>query len=484
MPRAIDDGSIPAHRPPSGRRGRSRHRFDRRSVGVVLVLTTAATLARPTAVTGQDVATAVRSDADWILSAQLPDGSIANYVDRQAIWPYLSNFAAMGLARATEVTGDARYLDAAWKWLGWYQAHEDTQGFVTDYSVQNGVPVSTGFMDSTDSYAGTYLLAVRAAYRVGKDRAKVTALTNGIRGAVRAIEATQATDGLTWAKPTWKVKYLMDQGETYGGLLAGAELATVLGDSTLSQKATSMAGRMKSGVDQLWRSTSSSYDWAVHEDGARTPNNWAFLYSDALQQAWAVAFGITDAIRGNLLLTTFNTQQPAWAQPAATALFSGNSTQTVGYWPMAGLGFSNLSSTLASGAVLSIRSAAINANRAWPFTTANAGQLIMYESYTRESSILTPLPSTLLAAPTTTTTRPATATTTTTRLLIALPATTTTTKPPTTTTTKAPATTTTTRNVRRVLVGIRLGSLASLELTQTGQGLAVNTAVGPGEPGG
>jgi len=35
-------------------------------------------------------------------------------------------------------------------------------------------------------------------------------------------------DGLTWAKPSWHVKYLMDQAEVYAGLVAAidAELAT------------------------------------------------------------------------------------------------------------------------------------------------------------------------------------------------------------------------------------------------------------------
>src|SRR5207247_4457519 len=89
------------------------------------------------------VATDVAAEADWIMSARLPDGAIANYVDRQAVWPYLSNFAAMGLAKASGVTKNMSYVAAAWTWLSWYQAHEDTQGFVTDYKVSNGTLVST-----------------------------------------------------------------------------------------------------------------------------------------------------------------------------------------------------------------------------------------------------------------------------------------------------------------------------------------------------
>lgn len=399
----------------------------------------------------------IRAEADWILTAQLPDGAIANYVDRLAVWPYLSNFAAMGLVRATEVTRDPRYLDAAWRWLSWYQAHQDPTGFVTDYKVVEGVPISTGDMDSTDAYAGTFLLAVRSAYRASGDRARLGALRAGIDGAVRAIEATQTADGLTWAKPSWKVKYLMDLGESYAGLLAGAQLARALGEPALAQRADDDARRMKAGVDSLWNSRTSTYDWAVFENGARTPNNWSYLYSDALQQAWAVAFGLTTSTRGSALMKTFAARQPNWSKPTATATFSGGAPASVGYWPVAGLGFSLVGSKLAAGAVDAIASGARTTGRAWPYTTGNAGQLIMYATFSSATSMLASLPASLLkpiasvldvtattkatmttagsvtaASSATTTTGPATTATS--------PVTTTTTNPP-----PPPATTTTTR---------------------------------------
>src|SRR5438105_1535712 len=171
--------------------------------------------------------TQVASDAAWIRQGQLPDGAIAWYVDRQRISPYLANYSAIGLAEAYRVTRTNADLTAAMSWLSWYAAHENASGFVTDYTVTNGVETSTGDMDSTDAYAGTYLLAVRAASRAG---ANVRSLSAGIKGAVSAIEATQDSDGLTWAKPTWQVKYLMDQSEVYAGLKAAADLGTTLGD--------------------------------------------------------------------------------------------------------------------------------------------------------------------------------------------------------------------------------------------------------------
>ena len=147
------------------------------------------------------LATDVAADANWIMSARLADGAIANYVDRQSVWPYLSNFAAMGLARATAVTKDPSYAAAAWQWLTWYQSHENSQGFVTDYRAVNNVVTSTNDMDSDRRLLGTFLLAVREAYKVTGDVMRLKQLAPGIAGAVRAIEATQDADGPTGRPP-------------------------------------------------------------------------------------------------------------------------------------------------------------------------------------------------------------------------------------------------------------------------------------------
>jgi hypothetical protein len=344
----------------------------------------------------------VRADADWILSAQFADGAIANYVDRQAVWPYLSNFAAMGLVRAREVTGNKKYSDAAWRWLNWYQSKQDATGFVTDYVVRNGVLTSTGDMDSTDSYAATFLLAVREAYRVTADKSMLNGLKPGMAKAVGAIEATLQPDGLTWAKPAWKVKYLMDQAEAYAGLVAAGELAKVVNDGPLGTRARNDAAKMRSGVDKLWNPATNAYDWAVHESGARTPSNASILYSDALQQVWAVTFGVVDQPRAGDLMARFNRAQPNWSSPTATASFSGG-TQTVGYWPQAAFGYAELASPVAAPALAGIRRASVTANRAWPYTTGTAGQVIYTEAYSPLTSLLTTIVTlSPLVAPTTT----------------------------------------------------------------------------------
>jgi hypothetical protein len=322
----------------------------------------------------------VRSDADWILSAQLPDGSIAHYPDRQAVWPYLSNFAAMGLARATKTTGNPSYAAASWRWLDWYQAHQDSNGYVTDYAVVGGIPVSTGDMDSTDAYAGTFLLAARDTWKATGDKTRLASLHAGVAAAVHAIESTQDADGLTWAKPAWHVKYAMDEAETYAGLRAAIDIAKALGDSALATRASNDASKLKNGFGKLWNSATGAYDWALHANGGRQTTNWTILYPDALQQVWPVAFGLVTGTRATALVNRFAVEQPLWDSPAATASFDSG-LQPVGYWPVAGWAFGRVGqSARALQGAASIRTAALAATRPWPFTTASSGQLALLET--------------------------------------------------------------------------------------------------------
>jgi hypothetical protein len=322
----------------------------------------------------------IARDARWILRAQLPDGAIATHLDHAAIWPYLANFAAIGLVEATRRAGDQRYLGAAWRWLAWYQAHQDARGFITDYRRSDGVMVSTGDMDSTDAYAGTFLLAARAAFRVSGDRVRLGTLQRGIGLAVRAIEATQDRDGLTWAKPTWRVKYLMDQAETYAGLRAASELAHALGDHALASRATDDAEHLRAGVAGLWHSATGAYDWAKHDTGVRQGTNWRVLYPDALQQAWAVAFGLVDRERAAWLVARFDAAQPRWDRPMATALYD-KGRRAVGYWALVGWAYARIGQPQrARAAAARIRAAAAATSRRWPFTPSDAGQLVVVQS--------------------------------------------------------------------------------------------------------
>lgn len=341
------------------------------SAGAAVTVPKSAVVQSPTY--SVDTVNAVRSEADWIATAQMPDGAIAHYTDRVKIWPYLSNYAAVGLARATEVTGNGTYAKDAWRWLAWYQGREASTGFVTDYNIVGGVPVSTGDMDSTDAYAGTYLLAVWSAFHADHNKAQLSALRPGINGAVRAIAATTDTDGLTWAKPAWHVKYLMDEAEAYSGLRAATRLYSALGATSASKNVSLRASHLKAGVDGLWNASLASYDWALHGDGARQTTDWSVLYPHTLEQQWAVAFGLTDAGRSVALTEHLTAAHPLWSVPTSTG-----QPDATDYWPVAGWAEAHAGETdLAASAATTLRGAAQSVSRAWPYTPAVAGQLIV-----------------------------------------------------------------------------------------------------------
>lgn len=357
----------------------------RTPLGLLAAAIAAAGLATVPAVARAHVADEVRSDADWILQAQLPDGAIATQIERTAISPYLSNFAAVGLARAAQLTGDPRYADAAWRWLSWYRAHQDRSGFVTDYAIAGGQPSSARDMDSTDAYAGTFLMAAGAAWQATGDVPRLRELEPGVVAAVAAIEATQRPDGLTWAKPAAHVKYLMDQAEAYAGARSAVAIARALANAALRRRAAAIAVRLHAGVRRLWNPRRGAYDWAVHPGGVRQPTNWRVLYPDALQQAWAVAFGLAGGARARGLMRRFAREQPRWDQPASIARFRSRH-RAVGYWAPAAWAFARVAELRRSRlAARRIRRAAIGAGRAWPFTVADAGQLVVLADPSRDA---------------------------------------------------------------------------------------------------
>lgn len=314
---------------------------------------------------------AVTSTANWLLLAQLPDGAIKEYPGPapQAVSPYWGNYAAIGLARAFQLTKNSAYAAATWSWLSWYQAHESpTTGYVTDYQWNGSSEASTGTMDSTDAYAGTFLAATWDAYIATGDKTRLSSLLGGIQGALKAIDSTMNPNGLTNATPTYPVADLMDQSEVYGGLVAAGQIGKVLGNRTLATAGPSQAAKLKSTESSMWNSALSNYPWAVQSNGYRTPSSWSNLYPDEMAQAWAVAYG----------LSTTTTTAPITSRVAANQSVWSAGVQQGGYWPMAAAALNaGGNSTLAGSTSQRLFSAATSSGFAWPWMVGSAGQMIV-----------------------------------------------------------------------------------------------------------
>jgi hypothetical protein len=317
---------------------------------------------------------AVVADADWIVANQLDSGAITLGPERDAVWGYLANFAARGLSMAAATTGRVDYADAALRWFRWYQDHQEPDGSVHDHEVSpDGVETSTGVVDAVDASAGTYLWALKAWWDATGDRVGLRSLAPSVRQAVEAIVALQDTDGLTWARADWQVKYLMDQAETHAGLAAAVDLADVLGVGELEAEAERAARRLRAGVESMWDETAGGYVWAVHPDGAEELPSWPVLFPDALQQVWAVAFGVACPEREAVVVDRFLAQHPDWfAAPF------------VGWWAPVTWALEATGRHEGAAAGLdALTEASIVPDRAWPFTPSDAGQLI--EARTRRA---------------------------------------------------------------------------------------------------
>jgi hypothetical protein len=356
-------------------------------VSIVVVAVSTMVLTLMTAIPARaDIPGDVRYDGDFIRSLQLSSGAIMADASRQLVDPYVANYAAWGLARATRYAGDPVYAGAALKWLTWYQAHMDATGVVHDYRPQGKVLQATDDEDSVDACSGVFLLATRELYRAstpGAGRALLDKLKPAITKAIRAIGALRDSDGMTWAKPSWHVKYLMDNTEAYGGLLAGADLANALGMKALAEAAAKGAAQSKAGILTLWNPATHAYDWALHGDGYRQTANWQVLYPDSVEQAWTVAFGVSDSARAGDLMAMLAEAQPRWDQPTATATYWDGApyAHAVDFWSMVGWSFDSIGQQArGAAAAANIRNGAWLLNRQPPYTSGAQGQLIVLES--------------------------------------------------------------------------------------------------------
>ncbi len=327
---------------------------------------------------------AVTSDADFIVASQLPSGALKLFPSAVRIEPYVSNYAAAALVRASKVTQKRSYADVAYRWLSWYAAHQQTNGIVDEFAVNaDGSLTDTNGSDSVDGSGGTFLIAVRELWRLDHRTTELNALRPAIVRAVKGIQAMQDTDGLTWALPTYHVKYLMDQSEAYGGLLAGVELAQAMGDTSTGQLASATAAKIKVGVAGLWNASTSSYNWAKHEDGTQIPTNWTVIFPDAAEQAWAVAYGLAPSARAATLIDKVVTRQPQWAKPGSTSKYYNGRviSHPTGYWPVIGIALQQVGrGTEGLSGVKAIRAYAVSTGRGGMYNDGHDGQGLLAQT--------------------------------------------------------------------------------------------------------
>jgi hypothetical protein len=107
---------------------------------------------------------------------------------------------------------------------------------------------------------------------------------------------TRQSDGLTWAKPDYQSKYLMDNCEAYRGLRDLASLfQNAFGDSAKAAYYNNAANSMQSGILGMWLNGT----WAVYKNdiGGLAAPNMRTWYADASAQVFTGPDGRRQLIR-------------------------------------------------------------------------------------------------------------------------------------------------------------------------------------------
>lgn len=235
-------------------------------------------------------------EANFILASQTKTGSIKLTPESKDIVPYFSNIAAIGLIKAYKLTGNFTYLLAARNWLDWYSTHQnkwfDSKGIlgtIYDFKLlSNGSEVPTFDYDSSDSYAATYLWALYEYFLVTNDSSYLKQKEENILLALNAIFSTMNQDNLTYAKPDYKVKYLMDNCEVYKGIYSAGKVLLALGNSS-GIKLIEKSEAIRNSILSTFLTEEGYFLWAPSVSA-----NLNNFYPDLMANFWPVVMNVVD----------------------------------------------------------------------------------------------------------------------------------------------------------------------------------------------
>ncbi len=223
-----------------------------------------------------------------------------------ALNPYLNNI--LGIYLLGEKSGSAeigRYIQWYCDRLNYPDKHGVTGSIYDYYIAGDGSETAGTTYDSVDSYAATFLLMAARYYAVTGDAALIRKNWAKIKDVAFTIAYLQDKDGLVRALPASDQKYLMDNCECYGGLLAYQDLSEKLGYGRDPYYET-VAASIKRGITEvLYNAERGFFHWGI-SGGVKSPYSPGVLYPDALSQIFPALYGVNrDAGPLNKFLGTY-----------------------------------------------------------------------------------------------------------------------------------------------------------------------------------
>lgn len=267
---------------------------------------TAQAPAPTTVVTRAPLATAeqaaVTACLNIIRGCQLPDGAFNIVNDGSApgspVWvaPYFVNHGALALLAANSVKSNPADIVRVGKWLDWCAVHQDAGGFWHDHTGTSAAYKSNGQVDAHDSSAALFLLVIARYQQAGGNVSD--AMRIAAKRSLLCIQNVTDADGLTWAKPDYKVKFLMDNIEVAAGLVAAESFFRATADEAQAGAAKAQAALVGKGLLGYWGAAESGrFAWALRPNGEYDggldkmyPHGLAQLFGIAVVSAEAAPF--------------------------------------------------------------------------------------------------------------------------------------------------------------------------------------------------
>lgn len=270
--------------------------------------------------------TFVETERAYIAGNQIENGAIPMTYNANAeltVNPYFSCYAVLALLDDAE-----NYQDEVKAYFEWHFAHLNTEktdyagidGTIYDHivTVENGIVTAERMhprkYDSSDSYAAIFLTVLNKYYNETGDAEYIISKRNDIARVVNAMTATMH-NGLAFACPDYKIKFLMDNSEVYEGAVNGAELFEKVicpADSSYNKTldiCKDTASDVSEAIErQMWDYNNGYYKTALNPSGTSAAKvNWSSFYPTATSQLFAISCGVIspETERAKNLYATF-----------------------------------------------------------------------------------------------------------------------------------------------------------------------------------
>lgn len=165
---------------------------------------------------------------------------------------------------------------------------------IYDYEIDLDLKeTSTMDYDSSDSYSAMFLLLASEYYKRTGEENFFFENRDKLEDIAYNIAALMQEDGLTYAKADYKMKYLMDNSEVYGGLKAFSEICKTFYWDT-AEYYGELAQNVKTGILKGLYGKDVIMHWAKDEHGKVHPSSWDTFYPDSYAQLLPIMHGVLD----------------------------------------------------------------------------------------------------------------------------------------------------------------------------------------------